>query len=66
MNSDIASLRTADIELRLNSYEGIKMPASAVHVNNGEKRRLCPCGLRCGMAQGECALYSGRLCGAFV
>ena len=37
MNSDIASLRTADIELRLNSYEGIKMPASAVHVNNGEK-----------------------------
>ena len=37
MNSDIASLRTADIELRLNSYEGIKMPASAVHMNNGEK-----------------------------
>ena len=22
------------------------------------------CGLRCGMAQGECSLYSGRLCGA--
>lgn len=37
MNSDIASLRTADIELRVNKYEGIKMPASAVHINNGEK-----------------------------
>ena len=37
MNSEIASLRLADIEIRVNSYTGIKLPAEAVHVNNGEK-----------------------------
>ena len=38
MNSDVASMRLADIELRINSYTGIKMPSSAVHVNeNGQK-----------------------------
>lgn len=38
MNSDIASLRCEDIELRIREYEGIKVPASALHVNeDGEK-----------------------------
>lgn len=37
MNSEVASLRLEDIEIRVNSYTGIKMPAEAVHVNNGEK-----------------------------
>lgn len=37
MNSDIASLRLADIQIRVHSYTGIRMPAEAVHINNGEK-----------------------------
>ncbi len=38
MDSNLASLRCEDIELRVKSYEGIMVPASALHVNeNGEK-----------------------------
>ncbi len=38
MNSSLASLRSEDIELRIKSYEGIKVPLSAIHVNEkGEK-----------------------------
>lgn len=38
MNSDVASMRIADIELRVNTYTGIRMPASALHVDeNGQK-----------------------------
>ena len=37
MNSKLASLRREDIEIRIRSYEGIKIPTSALHVN-GEKR----------------------------
>ena len=38
MNSSLASLRCEDIELRIKSYEGIKVPLSAIHVNKkGEK-----------------------------
>lgn len=38
MNSTLASLRCEDIELRIKSYEGIKVPTTALHVNeNGEK-----------------------------
>ena len=38
MNSRIASMRLEDIEIRYSEYEGFKIPASAVHVDdNGEK-----------------------------
>lgn len=37
MNSEVASFRLENIEIRVNSFTGIKMPAEAVHVNNGEK-----------------------------
>lgn len=38
MDSNLASLRCEDIELRVKEYEGIMVPASALHVNeNGEK-----------------------------
>lgn len=37
INSDTVSMRLANIEIRVNSYTGIKMPAAAVHVNNGER-----------------------------
>lgn len=38
MNSKIASMRLEDIEIRYSEYEGFKIPASAVHVDdNGEK-----------------------------
>ncbi|MBR7072048.1 MAG: hypothetical protein IKI33_00330 [Eubacterium sp.] len=38
MDSNLASLRCEDIELRIKSHEGIMVPASALHVNeNGEK-----------------------------
>ncbi|MCD7871901.1 MAG: hypothetical protein LUG21_01040 [Clostridiales bacterium] len=37
MNSDIASMRLANVEIRLNSYKGIKVPSEAVHINDEEK-----------------------------
>lgn len=38
MNSRIVSMRLEDIEIRYSEYEGFKIPASAVHVDdNGEK-----------------------------
>ena len=37
MDSKIASLRKADIEIRTNSLEGIKVPASALHVTKDKK-----------------------------
>lgn len=38
MNSRIASMRLENIEIRYSEYEGFKIPASAVHVDdNGEK-----------------------------
>lgn len=37
MNSDLASLRVEDIEIRVKKYEGIKVPASALHVVDGKK-----------------------------
>lgn len=38
MDSNLASLRCEDIEIRVKSYEGIMVPASALHVNeDGEK-----------------------------
>ncbi len=37
INSDTVSMRLANIEIRVNSYTGIRMPSAAVHVNNGER-----------------------------
>ena len=37
INSDTASMRLVDIEIRVNEYTGIRLPSSAVHVNNGER-----------------------------
>ncbi len=37
MNSRIASLRCEDIEIRTASHEGIKLPASALHVEGDKK-----------------------------
>lgn len=37
MNSKIANLRCADIEIRIKEYEGIKVPASALHVKDDKK-----------------------------
>ena len=37
MDSKIAALRKADIEIRTNSLEGIKVPASALHVSKDKK-----------------------------
>lgn len=37
MNAQLAKIRKADIEIRIASYEGIKVPASAVHVSDGKK-----------------------------
>ena len=37
MNGKLASLRREDIEIRIRSYEGIKLPASALHVNADKK-----------------------------
>ncbi|MBR2100877.1 MAG: hypothetical protein IJ927_06150, partial [Eubacterium sp.] len=37
MNSKLASLRKEDIEIRTKSLEGIKAPASALHVSEGKK-----------------------------
>lgn len=37
LSSDITSLRLEDIQIRINKYEGIKVPAEAVHVVNNEK-----------------------------
>lgn len=37
MNGDLASIRSAEIEIRYNSYEGFKAPASAVHVVDDKK-----------------------------
>lgn len=34
MNSEIASMRLEDIEIRYNSYSGFKVPSSAVHVDS--------------------------------
>ncbi|MBQ9531246.1 MAG: hypothetical protein IJR70_04160 [Eubacterium sp.] len=39
MDSKIASLRKADIEIRTNSLEGIKVPASALHVAKDKKSK---------------------------
>ncbi len=37
MNSSLAKLRLSDIDIRVEAYTGIMVPADAVHVNNGEK-----------------------------
>ena len=37
MNSKLSTIRREDIEIRINSKEGIKMPASALHVEKGKK-----------------------------
>ena len=37
MNSKLATLRKEEIEIRTGSLEGIKVPAEALHVNNGKK-----------------------------
>lgn len=37
MNSDIARLRRAEIEIRRDSYEGFKVPSEALHVVDGKK-----------------------------
>lgn len=37
INSDTASMRLANIEIRVNSYTGIRMPSSAVHVQDGKR-----------------------------
>ena len=37
MDSEIASYRTEDIEIRYQSYTGIKVPAGAIRVNDGQK-----------------------------
>ena len=38
MDSEIASMRLEDIEIRFNEYTGFKVPSSAIHINDkGEK-----------------------------
>jgi len=37
LNGDLTSLRLEDIQIRVHKYEGIKVPAEAVHVVNNEK-----------------------------
>ena len=37
MDSKLASIRKENIEIRINSKEGIKVPASALHVEDGKK-----------------------------
>lgn len=37
MDADIAKLRKAEIEIRRNNYEGIKIPSEALHVVDGKK-----------------------------
>ena len=37
MTPKLASLRCEDIEIRINEYEGIKVPAAALHVNGDKK-----------------------------
>ena len=38
MDSEIASMRLEDIEIRFNEYTGFKVPTSAIHINkNGDK-----------------------------
>ena len=37
MNAELAAVRTTDIEIRYDSYEGIKAPTSAVHVVDDKK-----------------------------
>ncbi len=37
MNAKLATIRKEEIEIRINSKEGIKVPASALHVENGKK-----------------------------
>lgn len=37
MNGDLASLRVEDIEIRVKEYEGIRVPADALHVVDGKK-----------------------------
>ena len=37
MNSKLASIRKEDIEIRTGSLEGVKVPASALHVADGKK-----------------------------
>lgn len=37
INSDIASLRLEDIQIRVNKYEGIKVPLEAVHIEENQK-----------------------------
>lgn len=37
INSDIASLRLEDIQIRVNKYEGIKVPLQAVHIEGNQK-----------------------------
>lgn len=37
MDADIAKLRKAEIEIRRNTYDGIKVPSEALHVLDGKK-----------------------------
>lgn len=37
MNPDLTALRVENIEIRIKKYEGIKVPASALHVVDGKK-----------------------------
>lgn len=37
MNTELAKLRYEDIEIRLDTYEGFKIPADALHVVDGKK-----------------------------
>ena len=37
MNSKLASIRKEDIEIRIDSKEGIKVPSAALHVEDGKK-----------------------------
>lgn len=37
INGDISSFRLEDIQIRLNKYEGIKVPTEAVHIEDNQK-----------------------------
>lgn len=37
MDAELASMRSADIEIRIKEYRGIKVPNSAIHISDDEK-----------------------------
>lgn len=37
MDSQLASMRNVDIEIRIKEYKGIKVPNSAIHISDGKK-----------------------------